>query len=86
MCSVCLRARAPPRAALAHAAVPFEVDAEMCNLTLADPCLADAYRNSMVTAMYLTWDGGDNVTVVEDIKVPVLGVRRYVWDERRESV
>lgn len=63
--------------------VPFAVDVNACNMTLTDQCLVDAYKASLMLGMYLTWDGGGNLTVVEDIDVPVLGKRRYVWTEHR---
>ena len=34
-------------------------------------------------AMSLAWDGADNLTVIEDIHVPVIGTRRYSWIEPR---
>eukprot|EP00322_Chrysochromulina_rotalis_P012241 CAMPEP_0115866638 /NCGR_PEP_ID=MMETSP0287-20121206/20353_1 /TAXON_ID=412157 /ORGANISM="Chrysochromulina rotalis, Strain UIO044" /LENGTH=253 /DNA_ID=CAMNT_0003321213 /DNA_START=41 /DNA_END=802 /DNA_ORIENTATION=- len=54
--------------------VPFAVDPNGCNMTIGDACLTEAYKKSFVIGMYLTWDGGGNLSVVEDINVPVLGV------------
>ena len=62
--------------------VPFQVDTNGCNMTLTNDCLTHAYKASHVSGMYLTWDGGNNLTVIEDINVPALGLKqRYVWTE-----